>query len=56
MWHIPLKEKEENETTNILVVDQSDILHAILNVYELPSTYTVIRYLHAAAGFTSNQT
>ena len=56
MCQIPLKENVENETTRTLVVNRPNILHAILNVYELPSTEKFIRYLHVAAGFPEKET
>ena len=44
MWHISLKEKVESETTYTLVLDQLDIVYAILNLYEVTSTKKVVRY------------
>ena len=41
VWHIQLKYLLENETTNTLVVNRHDFLHAILNTYQLPSTEKV---------------
>ena len=38
MWRIPLKDKMENKTTNALVLNRPNILHAILNVHEIPSS------------------
>ena len=36
MWHILCKKNVENETTDILVVNRTEILHAVLYMYELP--------------------
>ena len=55
MWHITLEDKVENETTRTLVVNWPDILHTILNLYELPSKDNVIHYLHGAAGFMARR-
>ena len=56
IWHILLKEKVENETTNTLVVNRPNIIHVILNVYGMPSIEKVIYYLHATSGFTAKET
>ena len=55
VWHIQLKYLLENETTNTLVVNRHDFLHAILNMYQLPSTEKVVRYLHVAEGLRKSR-
>ena len=56
MWHISLKEKVESETTYTLVLDQLDIVYAILNLYEVTSTKKVVRYFQDIVGFTAKET
>ena len=65
LWRIPLTKYVNNLNTDTCIVNQppSELLKnrppptdAINNVYELTSTATLIRYLHAAAGFPTKAT
>ena len=56
MWQIPLKDRVENDTTDTLVVNWPNTLHAILNVYKIASTEKLIRYLNATSGFLKKET
>ncbi|KAL7474561.1 hypothetical protein ACHAW6_000529 [Cyclotella cf. meneghiniana] len=48
LWHVPL-----TEPTSILC---HPVGHCINNVYDLPSTAHLVRYLHAALGFPTKNT
>ena len=48
LWHVPL-----TESTSIL---RHPVGHCINNIYDLPSTAHLVRYLHAALGFPTKNT
>jgi hypothetical protein len=55
LWRVPLRQQVDNVNTDTqqLSNEQSQAIteEVASNVYDLPSTERVIRYLHAAAGF-----
>jgi hypothetical protein len=60
LWRVPLQHNVANINTDTAQLNQNDT-NAITdevaaNVYDLPSTERVIRYLHAAAGFPTKST
>jgi hypothetical protein len=60
LWRFPLKDKVENQTTDTSLMSQS-VSTAITeeiasNVYDLPSTEHVVKYLLAATGFPVKST
>ena len=55
LWRVPLQgDCPPLESEYILL--PKDIEEAIQNVYDLPSTKQIVRYLHACAGFPTKQT
>jgi hypothetical protein len=60
LWRVPLRQQVDNVNTDTQQLSNEQS-HAITeevasNVYDLPSTERVIRYLHAAAGFPTKST
>ncbi|KAL7551824.1 hypothetical protein ACHAWF_015016 [Thalassiosira exigua] len=51
LWNVPL---EENPSPSFALPKEAE--EALNNVYELPSTEQVVRYLHACAGFPTKKT
>ena len=56
LWCIPLVDTINNIQDGIITLDHSTPSQTILNIYELPSTETVIWYLHATLGFPTKAT
>ena len=55
LWRIPLEENcSPNKSEYVLLPKGSE--DAINNIYELPSTEKIVRYLHACAGFPTKTT
>ena len=55
LWRVPLSNTAA-PTKSEYVLLTKEIEHAIHNVYKLPSTAEIIRYLHASAGFPTKTT
>ncbi|KAL7544564.1 hypothetical protein ACHAWF_007942 [Thalassiosira exigua] len=51
LWNVPL---EENPSQSFALPKEAE--EALNNVYDLPSTEEVVRYLHACAGFPTKTT
>ena len=56
LWRVPIKDRVENENTDTLLIQRPMPKEGALNVYELPSIRSTIRYLHAALGFPTKAT
>ena len=56
LWRIPIKDKVENENTDTLILERPPPEEALNNVYDLPTTEKVIKYLHGALGFPTKAT
>ena len=56
LWRVPIKEKVENKNTDTLILQRPLPNEAASNVYDLPSTENMIKYLHAALGFPTKAT
>ena len=56
LCHIPLKEHVVNQNTDTLLLQRPAPVDAVNMVYELASTETMLRYLHAALGFPTKAT
>ena len=56
LWRVPIKEKVENENTDTLILQRPLPNEAASNVYDLPSTEKMVKYLHAALGFPTKAT
>ena len=55
LWRIPLEEKCALTKSEYVLLPKGS-KDAINNVYELPSTKQIVRYLHACAGFPTKTT
>ena len=55
LWRVPLQDEVAPHKSKYVLLDQATE-EAIANVYELPSTEQIIRYLHACAGFPTRPT
>ena len=55
LWRVPLKPTKATHKSDYVLLPKSSE-EAINNVYELPSTEQVVRYLHACAGFPTKTT
>jgi hypothetical protein len=55
LWRMPLSKKGNPSNAKYLLLDKTSE-DAIANVYELPSTSQVIKYLHASAGYPMKAT
>ena len=56
LWCIPLIAPKQSKHEHTLINDKRFHQHAIHNIYELPSTEKIIRFLHAALGFPPKST
>ena len=56
LWRISIKKEVENINTDTLLLQRPIPSEAAQNVYELPSTEKVVRYLHAALGYPTKAT
>ena len=56
LWRVPIKEKVENQNTDTLILQRPLPNEAASNVYDLPSTEKMVKYLHAALGFPTKAT
>ena len=56
LWRVPIKDEVKNENTDTLLLQRPAIDEAVSNIYDLPSTEKVIRYLHAVLGFPTKAT
>ena len=55
LWRVPLQnDVAPRKSQYLLLTKESE--EAIANVYELPSTEKIVRYLHACAGFPKKHT
>ena len=54
LWRVPLEPGPPLKAEHILL--EKEVEEAVSNVYELPSTKEIIRYLHACAGFPTKTT
>ena len=53
---MPIKDEVKNENTDTLLLQQPLPEEAASNVYDLPTTEKVVRYLHACLGFPTQAT
>ena len=61
LWRVPIKEGDTKETvknknTDTLLIQRPPPAQACQNVYKLPLTKQVVKYLHAARGFPTKAT
>jgi len=56
LWRIPIKKEVDNVNTDTLLLQRPIPSEAAQNVYKLPSTEKVVRYLHAALGYPTKAT
>ena len=55
LWRVPLNPKVGNQKSEYIVLSKAHE-EAIANVYDLPSSQQIVRYLHACAGFPTKAT
>ena len=56
LWRVPIKDKVVNQNTDTLILQHPPPNETASNVFDLPSTEKMVKYLHAALGFPTKAT